>query len=84
MFESGSGPDFIKLVRVRMLPILSPGPNLIKAVRKVSPVPDYINVGVRLRSRFYQTSPGPDATYFESGSESYQGSPEGESGSGLY
>ena len=37
-------------------------------------------------SGFYQTSPGLDLIHFESGSRSgfYQGSQEGESGSGFY
>ena len=34
--------------------------------------------------KFYQTSPARDFMYFVSGSGSYQGSPEGESGFGFY
>ena len=38
------GPDFTKLVWVRILSLLSPGPDRIKAVQKASPGPDCINL----------------------------------------
>ena len=49
-----SGPYFIKLVRLPVLSILSPGPGF------------YLFAS---GSGFYQTSPGPDVIYFESGSD---------------
>ena len=64
-----SGPYFIKLIHLPVLSILSPVPDFIY----LSPGSDFIKL-VRVRNFIY----------FESKSGSYQGSPEGESGSGFY
>ena len=57
------GPDFIKLVRVQNLSVLSPGPDpdLIKAVRKASPVQILLIFKSESGSGsgFYQACPGP-------------------------
>ena len=60
------GPDFIKLVRVRILSNLSPGPgrDLITAIQKASPGPNFINFSVRVRVRILSIESESESRFY--------------------